>query len=333
MSFKLENEKMSEKITLSVLTKFVKSYNGDRETLPAFLTNCENAMSLATQDQQNVLCKYIISQMEGKAQVACSLKSFEKWSELKTFLKSTFGEKKHATHLLSDLQHCKQLPNEDITQYSLRIESILTRIQSDTHHSCKDEKELPGRIAAMEDLALNTFMLGLNSSISNIVRCKNPTTLNEAIQYAIDEEKLYNLLKPNSKSVKQCSTCNKVGHNSSECFRNKKPNYNSQKPYHKVFISQSNSYKDTNSNAISNANSNSNSNTNSNVQTCKYCKNFGHTIEQCRKRQFNMQRRENTDSAQRYHNSPNSSTNAFTHTCECEANDHNNHTESHDNLN
>ncbi|XP_045456068.1 uncharacterized protein LOC123665882 [Melitaea cinxia] len=43
--------------------------------------------------------------LEGKAQVACSLKHFSNWTDLKTFLRSTFGEKKHATHLLSDLQH------------------------------------------------------------------------------------------------------------------------------------------------------------------------------------------------------------------------------------
>lgn len=79
--------KMADKITLSVLTKFIKPFNGDRELLPAFLTNCENPMSLATTDQQNVMCKYIISQLEGKAQLACSLKTFDKWSEIKSCLK------------------------------------------------------------------------------------------------------------------------------------------------------------------------------------------------------------------------------------------------------
>ncbi|XP_041984076.1 uncharacterized protein LOC121736757 [Aricia agestis] len=179
MSVKGESSKdknMSEKLTLSFLTKFIKPYSGDRESLPAFLTNCENAMLLASPEQQLILCKFIISQLEGKAQVACSLKTFSNWAELKLFLRSTFGEKKHATHLLSDLQNCKQMSNEDVIKYSLRIEQILTRIQSNIHYSCVDENELPGRIAAMEELALNTFLLGLNSSISIIVRCKNPKT-------------------------------------------------------------------------------------------------------------------------------------------------------------
>lgn len=328
------NSEMSDKITLNVLTKFIKSYNGDRETLPAFLTNCENAMSLASPEQNTVLCKYILSQLEGKAQVACSLKSFSTWPELKTFLRSTFGEKKHSTHLMSDLQHCKQLSHEDVTKFSLRIESLLTRILSDTHHSCKDEKELPGRVAAMEDLALNTFMLGLTNSISNVVRCKNPSTLNEAIQYAIDEEKLYNITKFNTKSIKQCSICNRLGHNSSECFRNKKPKDHYQKSYH--VNPQINSHANSNTttypnNSNSYPNTYSNPSTNSNSKTCNYCKHFGHTIDQCRKRQFNMQRRQNADSGQRYRNSPTNS--APAHTCEYEHN-YNNTTESYDdNLN
>lgn len=60
---------MSEKVTLLTLTKFIKPY---RECLPAFLTNCENAISLDATDQPKVLCKYILSQLEGKAQLACS---------------------------------------------------------------------------------------------------------------------------------------------------------------------------------------------------------------------------------------------------------------------
>lgn len=287
---------MTEKVTLSVLTKFIKGYNGDRELLPAFLTDCDNAMSLATPDQQSVLCKFIISQLEGKAKVACSLKTFTTWSEIKNYLRSTFGEKKHATHLLVDLQSCKQLSSEDVTKYSLRIESILTRIQSDIHYNCKDEKELTGRIAAMEDLALNTFMLGLNPSISTIVRCRNPADLNEAVQHAIEEEKLYNLSKSNStKFQKQCSICNKLGHNSSECFKNKKYiNRNSQ--VHRSFHVNSNPNSNTNPNF--HTKHNSYSNFNSNPKTCNYCKNIGHTIAECRKRQYNMQRRENANAAQ-----------------------------------
>ncbi|KAJ0180926.1 hypothetical protein K1T71_003011 [Dendrolimus kikuchii] len=263
---------MSERITLSVLTKFIKPYKGDRESLPAFLTNCDNAISLASTDQQTVLCKYIISQLEGKAQLACCIKRFDNWSEIKQFLKSTFGEKKHSTHLLVDLQNCKQLPSEDVTQYSLRVESCLTRLQADIHYSCQDEKELLGRLASMEDLALNSFLLGMNTEFSHIVRCRNPKSLSEAISHAVEEEKLHNLSKLSRKLNKQCSICNKGGHLSSECYRNKKPK---QTSYH------------INSNNHIPRKLNHNYNSNSyKSKTCAYCKKPGHLIQECRKLQF-----------------------------------------------
>lgn len=277
-------EKMSDKITLSVLTKFIKPYNGDRESLPAFLTNCENAISLASTDQQNVLIKYIVSQLEGKAQIACCLKKFESWIEIKQYLKSTFGEKKHSTHLLVDLQNCKQLPNEDVTQYSLRIESCLTRLQSDIHYSCENEKELIGRLAAMEDLALNTFLLGMNSDFSHIVRCRNPKGLSDAITHAIEEEKLFKLSRlsqrsSSSSSSKQCTICRKFGHRSYDCFKNK-PKSSFTNSYHV------NSNTDHRNNYSNNSNNITNKNNYIPNQICAYCKNRGHLIGDCRKLKY-----------------------------------------------
>ncbi|KAL0870452.1 hypothetical protein ABMA27_005449 [Loxostege sticticalis] len=284
MSVKEENTSKSEKLTINVLTKFIKSYSGDRDTLPAFLTNCDNAISLAQPEQHHILCKYIISQLDGKAQLACSLKTFETWPELKSFLKSTFGEKKHSQHLLSDLQNCKQLHNESVTQFSLRIESCLTRLQADIHNSCTDKTQLSGRIAAMEDLALNTFIMGLKPNISTIVRCRDPTTLNDAITHAVSEEKLTNLNSISQRTLKTCSTCKKQGHLSHECFHNKnnKPrsftnnyhvpasSYPNKKPFHP--------------------------NNNYNEKFCAYCKHKGHIITECRKRQYNNQHRGNNSS-------------------------------------
>ena len=275
--------KMSDKITTGVLLKFIKPYNGDRESLPAFLTNCENAISLATTDQQNVLCKYIVSQLEGKAQLAICLKKYNTWPEIKDFLKTTFGEKKHSTHLLIELQNCKQSPSEDVTQYSLRLESCLTRIQSDIHYSCEDDKELIGRLAAMEDLAITTFLLGLNSNFSHIVRCRNPKTLSDAITNAVEEEKIFKLSKFSQRSAKQCSICQKTGHVASECYKNKNNKNNSTSNIYQVDSNYQNNRYGNKNNSNSNLNSNYNVNFN---KSCAYCKKRGHLIGECRKLQY-----------------------------------------------
>lgn len=64
---------------------------------------CKSAIDLATESQEPILLKYILSQLEGKAETACSIKEFEDWNQLSEFLKSQFGETKHYAHLLSDL--------------------------------------------------------------------------------------------------------------------------------------------------------------------------------------------------------------------------------------
>lgn len=46
---------------LSVLFKFIKPYDGNRETLNSFLVNCDNAIGLASEVQKNIIFKYIIS--------------------------------------------------------------------------------------------------------------------------------------------------------------------------------------------------------------------------------------------------------------------------------
>ncbi|CAH4029223.1 unnamed protein product [Pieris brassicae] len=66
----------------------------------------------------------------------------------------------------------------------------------------KKNGELSGRIAAMQELALHHFVIGLKPQLSTIVRCRDPETLNDAINFAISEEKImeasrkrYNILK------------------------------------------------------------------------------------------------------------------------------------------
>lgn len=295
-------DKGEPKITLNVLTKFIKPYNGDRESLPAFLTNCDSAISFCSVDQQGFLCKYIISQLEGKAQTACSLKTFSSWPELKKFLKSTFGEKKHSSHLLHDLQNCKQTASETVTQYGLRIEACLTRLQADIQFSCEDKVQLPGRIGAMEDLALNTFLLGLSPNLSTIVRCRNPLTLNDAITQAIEEEKLLKLTRVSSygpKPIKTCSICHKNGHSSSDCYVKKR-----EQQFQKSFVVQP-----------STSSSGQNNVQFSQTLICAYCKKPGHHINNCRKRQYNNQRRAEPNNTQ---SPPQVTKEGRVHMCDCE---------------
>lgn len=259
-----------DKIQFQVLMKFIKPFDGDREKLSSFIKNCDNAIKLTSEPQTDLLFKYILSQLEGKAELACSLKIFDSWQELKPFLKSTFGETKHRDHLLLELQNCKIKASESITEFSLRLETCLTRLQTDIVHASHSPDELKGRIASTEDLALHTFLLGLPSNISTIVRCRNPSNLKDAMDLATQEEKLHNYMQfrtTDPKSIK-CRSCGKPGHSERNCYTNRRPVHN---------ISQT----QPSPNAPQ-------------VIICRYCKHVGHDITNCRKRQFNNSRQPNS---------------------------------------
>lgn len=251
-----------EVVNLETLFKFIKPFDGSREKLNSFLTNCGNAFDLATEKQEDILFRFILSRLEGKAEAACSIKEFLNWDQLSDFLKVQFGERKHYTHLLTDLQECRQLHNESVSQYSLRIETCLSKLLTEITLSNKIKKELPGRITAMEDLALHTFLLGLNTSISHSVRGSNPSDLNQAINIAKSEEKIYNvLLKRNSINTRSAPVS--------------RPNPRPQSGFKPAWNSNASPYVPK---------------VNPNPPICRYCKALGHTIEQCRKREFNNNR-------------------------------------------
>lgn len=253
----------SDTIDLNVLIKFIKPFDGSRNLLTPFITNCSNAYNLASTNQKHIIFKFIISQLQGRAEAACSIKEFSNWDQLKDFLTTQFGERKCYSHLLTDLQECRQYSNETVTQYSLRVETCLSHLLTEITLSNSKKMELAGKTSAMEDIALNTFVLGLHPRISNNVRVRSPKTLNEAINAAISEEKILQFVNRKSFSATEPNslrprTFPKPDYKTHE-FR---PNFGfPHKPRPVAY-----------------------------TEYCRYCKNPGHVLENCRKREYNNKR-------------------------------------------
>ncbi|KAL0879668.1 hypothetical protein ABMA27_003383 [Loxostege sticticalis] len=205
-------------IELGILLKFIKPFDGNREKLKPFIYNCQSAFS--------------------RAESVHSIKEFDSFEQFVQFLKQQFGEQKHYTHLLSELQDSKQQYNESVNNFGLRIETCLAKLLTEINISIptKMKSELAGRVATMEDLALHSFIMVLQLRFSQVVRCRNPTSLNAAVNFAVAEEKL--LHNSGKKTQRQLTNNDMVA-------------------------------------AI----------------ICRYCKNIGHSIENCRKREYNNSRR------------------------------------------
>lgn len=262
-----------QEVDINILIKFINKFDGNRDKLNSFLNNCSNAIKLASPNQQDILLKYIISQLEGRAEVACSIKDFDSWQQLEDFLKAQFGNKKHYAALLSDLQGCRQLNGETVNQFALKIESCLSKLLTEINISIPTRKkgELAGRVAAMQDLALHTFVIGLNPRLSTVVRCRDPETLNDAINFAVSEEKIY---------------LASLGRNAN--FPSNNSNHTRfRQPQIKTPITQNRSYNNYNMPTFPPRPVN--------PIVCRYCKFPGHSIEACRKRQYNNSKFKNNN--------------------------------------
>lgn len=204
-----KDEQLTTEVDLNILFKFIDKFDGSRSQLNAFLSNCRNAITMATPVQQTILFKFILSQLKGPAEAACSIKEFENWQQLEDFLKSQFSDKKHYAELLSDLKVCRQSNNETVHQFALRIESILSKLLSEINLSNSKKSELAGRLASMQDLALHTFITGLNEQLSTVVCCRDPKSLNETINFASCEEKISHLSRRRNVQLSHFSNQNR----------------------------------------------------------------------------------------------------------------------------
>ena len=274
------------KVSIDTLLKFIEPYNGDRDNLNAWITNCDRAFLIAQPVQYNILFAFIQSRLHDKAQSVCSNSIFPTWENLKDHLKSRLGDKKHQNHLLIELQNCKQLHNEPISQYILRLETALKRLLASIKQSSNDTTYLQGKIENTEDLALLTFKLGTSPQISQMLRYRNPETLNEAFNMALEEEKIQWLINSQNRNKITCNICNKSGHSSNNCY----------KKQNSTFSDRPNQYKkihqiSTNTPNLLNQSSQSSQNI---EKFCNYCKTNGHLIFTCEKRKFNNQKYGNT---------------------------------------
>lgn len=268
-----DEQSLMQEVDINILIKFINRFDGNREKLNSFLNNCSNAIKLSSPNQQDILLKYIISQLEGRAEIACSIKEFDSWQQLEDFLKAQFGNKKHYAALLSDLQGCRQLNGETVNQFALKVETCLSKLLTEINISIPTRRkgELAGRVAAMQDLALHTFVIGLNPRLSTVVRCRDPDTLNDAINFAVSEEKIY---------------LASLGKNTN--FPSSNSNHHRfRQPQFKTHVTQSRSYNNNNMTTFPPRAVN--------PIVCRYCKSPGHSIESCRKREYNNSRFKNNN--------------------------------------
>lgn len=270
-------ESSSTPLSLDFLSKLIpEKFDGDRYKLRSFIKQVDAVFELAQPEQITPLLLFVKSKITGKAReqidIHCDLTT---WNEISALLLNLYQDKKSFDQLLEELNNLRQGHNETISQYYQRLEDVSSRVLANVHANETDNTLLKGRLIMVNDMTLNRFVYHSHPQISQMLRYRNFKTINEALSAALSEEKALRL------------TYNKHSYN-------RVPNYNTNsRPTNFNNSSHRNNSHSTNYNQKSNSRSVHFNQPQVPPKQCRYCKKFGHTIEECRKREYNNARKSN----------------------------------------
>lgn len=265
--------------TLTFLCSLIsKPFDGSRSELYEFISNCENAFRFANAQQTHALIAFVISKITGGAKAQLRDKVITSWDQLKDLLLKLYSDQKHYTQLMEELNTIKQNANETVQYFYNRIDKLCTRILNSL--TCPDERERLGRVETIKELSLQRFILHSIPDISRFLRSKEPKTLSEAFNAALEEERALQVSKSNfnNRPPKFCSNCRTKTHNTRDCYKKNKTST--------VHL-----------NSSENTNSRQNNNATNQNKFCNYCKKSGHVIADCYKRKRNNERNNSNNSS------------------------------------
>jgi len=266
---------------INIALKMIPSFFGVRAELHKFITCCEIVSATATtRNDVTLFLNVIKTKLEGSAYDIVKYKNFDNWQALKQILEEQYLERRTLGQIQTDLINCRQNFNEETRAFANRID----RLRLDLDDACIG----PAAAQIIQNLnrktALKVFVEGLRDPIKPIVKASRFDDFNQAVEAACEEERTRKSSVPpkqihssnsrdfNSRSNSRalhCNICGRNNHHTFQCYSNSRnPSFprNVNRETKPIVKSES-------INKVS--------------LYCNYCKNQGHTISECRKREFN----------------------------------------------
>lgn len=291
-----DNSNSQTDMKIELLVNMIPKFDGHKNSFYDFIDNCDLAMSLAHTTLKNTLLTFIKSKIMGNARAQIRNREFDTWSELREHLMETYSEKRSHAQWQLELNLCRQEPKENVTSYAHKIENCLVRLTNslDTNLS---PTERSANVKLLRSQALTIFIMGLTKDLNIVVKSQKPQSLEEAISLAQAEEKEQQARREIDKQHTHHNSYNFQRHNNNTSWRSQQPP-RFQPPR---TLTPRPAFTHTMSHFKLMA-------PNPNFKQCRYCKHFGHTIEECRKRQYNNSKRYTTnETATKSENKPSTS--------------------------
>ncbi|XP_025829875.1 GATA zinc finger domain-containing protein 14-like [Agrilus planipennis] len=309
MPANVETNSAQISISLELAEKMLIKFDGSKSKLHEFIDNCDKAVSLVKPEYKNILFAIIETKITDNARALIRNRTFNDWITLKNHLLDAYSEKRTISQWQLELNSCKQNTNENVMSYANKVENCYIKLINSLDQNLSREAR-EACVNLLKNQALNVFVTGLQNNLSIIVKSLKPESLEDAIAFALNEEQeqksrleIQKYQNVHNNIAKLCSFCNKSGHSSFNCHFNKN---NSHRQHNVRHIQNSNPQRPNNSSFQTNSKFSSSKPIQNKV--CSYCKNIGHLIGECRKREYNNRMRNNNLSKTHYPGPSNSQT-------------------------
>ena len=183
-------------------------FSGEPCELNNFIAACDEVYTQyqnSTELIKKLIFRAILGKLQDKALILISSRiELDTWDKVKHILRISFTDQRLFTCLVNELHSLK--PNTKETSYNFAIRCqyfrslIITSINNDVTLSVNAKL---AQIEYIEKLLLITFLKYLRYNIQTGVRLKNPTCIEEAMTYLIEEENVMSLCTETRKNSVQ----------------------------------------------------------------------------------------------------------------------------------
>jgi len=322
------------KVSFREATETVPHFDGYNVPLLQFTRACRRACEIIPPSSERTLTKLLKAKLRGRAYYAVEDEPCDSITQLIDLLTRTFGSRKTIDQYRGELSNEYLKPHEHIIDYISRVKDLRTSIM-DAERRAKGRLD-PRFISEIDALTAKSFCAGLPLEYRQQLKPEARQDYAEAFAFAKDfaweletdrqrsdprarENRNSEYYRSDSiGSPLARSTPRRPDHRQRQT--NPRVNFtrDNRAPQHNTYRYETqprpNSPHENHAPRTSNREPRTNtdesrrnpSSSSNNNKFCRYCKNSGHELEECRKRQYNNARRNETGNA----NSPPSSSGA-----------------------
>ncbi|XP_023289118.1 LOW QUALITY PROTEIN: uncharacterized protein LOC111674125 [Orussus abietinus] len=167
--------------------KEIPTFDGEEPPLAVFLQHLENGLTLIGSQDEGLYLTAVLTKLTGAARASVEGKGFTTRREFTRHLKKRFAPYKNYASALKEVEHLGIRENESIRQYLNRKQ--LGR-KAKTAIPDSDEQETKNCKENLDKSLLSHFICGLPVDAIPFVVVRQPKTLDEAFEAALEIEKI-----------------------------------------------------------------------------------------------------------------------------------------------